>query len=244
VTWDQQDVNALNLIGSALGPIRVLKIEENRMTEQDSQDWNEEDQAAPAPGGATYPEYPYSLADHVYTWSPRLPDGSMMVIRSNTAEGLAEATEALAAVTGRLRAAWAQATGVPVPVNQFPAQTAPPFGPNVSVPQAPGYQGPPVPAAPQWGGAPQPPAQPQWGGQQAAQGQRKEYPAPQGWYRLTGQKAQVDTVAQLAGVPKGNPGKGGMYNFFGLTPSGQPGKAWYCDPQVAQVFAQLNPVVG
>lgn len=251
MTWDQRDVNALNLIGSALGPIRVLTIEENRMTEvidttaADDSGWENEEQ-----GNVTYPELPSNPHNHVYTWSPKLPDGSMLVIRANTAEGLAEAAEAVASVTGRLRAAWSQATGAPqAPVNQYQqAPQGPPFGPNVSVPGAPNYQGPPAPQAPQWGGAPQAPAQQQWGGQQAAQGQRKEYPAPPGWYKLNvpfpGGKDQLHALAAQAGIPKGNPSKGGMYNFFGLAPSGQPGKAWYCAPEVAQAFGQFNPMVG
>lgn len=199
----------------------------------------------PQGSGATYPELPGNPHNHVYTWSPKLPDGSMLVVRASTAEALAEAAEAVASVTGRLRAAWDRATGAPQN-----AYTPPPFGPNVSAPQAPGYQGPPAPQAPQWGGAPQGQPQQQWGGQQAqrpAQGQRQEYPAPQGWYRLNvpfpGGKDQLHALAQSMNIPKGNPAKGGVYNFFGLNPAGQPGKAWYCAPEAAQAFAQFNPMV-
>lgn len=57
------------------------------------------------------------------------------------------------------------------------APTPPPFGPNVSVPQAPGYAGPPQAPMP-----PQAPA-PQWGGQQqgGAQGNRGPKPRPAEW---------------------------------------------------------------
>lgn len=198
-----------------------------------------------SPKEVSFPELPPNPHNHVYTWSPKLPDGSMLVVRSNTAAGLAEAAEALTAVSGRLAAAWRQVAGGGAPGPQMPFQgqqaaTPPPFGPNVSVPAAPGYVGPPASQMPQqqgWGGAPQ------GGGFGGQQGQRKEYPAPQGWYRLNGaRKEQVDAVAGQYGIPKGNPAKGGKYNFWGLTPTGQPGKAWYCAPEVAQAFAQFNPV--
>lgn len=204
--------------------------------EQDAVDWSDTETEGPGFAGQTYPEYPYSLADHVYTWSPKLPDGSMLVIRANTAEGLAQASEAVAAVTGRLRAAWSQVAGGPAPAPQAPAQQPWNQQPAQPVPNQP------YPGQPAWqtaGAPPQAPAQGGWGGQQ----QRKEYPAPQGWYRLNGaRKEQVDAVASANGIPKGRPDKGGMYNFWGLAPNGQPGKAWYCAPQVAGAFAQFNPV--
>lgn len=270
--WDSTDLRALRRVGAGLGSFQVISIEENGMTEQTPENegqapWDAEDQpqnwdgspvAAPA---ASFPEHPYKLADHVYTWSPKLPDGSMLVIRAQSAKELAEKAEALVAVSGRLKAAWGQVAGGGAPAPQMPAQagpmgmpqipTGPPFGPNVSVPAAPGYVGPPAPQMPQqqgWGGAPQAPQQ-QWnngGGQQ--QGGRKPYPAPQGWYRLNVPYPkgtdQLHALAQQYGIPKGNPDKNGKYNFWGLTPSGQPGKAWYCAPEVAQAFQQFNPVVG
>lgn len=250
--WDNQDLRALRLIGAGLGAFQTISIEENSMTDQTPEqepdgDWDSATPVASALGGATFPEYPYSLADHAYTWSPKFPDGSMMVIRAQSAEDLADRAEALIAISGRLRAAWGQATGAGAPQQPMPPQggapawqtpqTPPPFGQNVSVPGAPGYAGPPAPQMPQqqgWG------QQPPQGGQQA---QRKEYPAPQGWYKLNGaQKPQVDAIAAQYSIPKGNPSKGGKYNFFGLTPSGQPGKAWYCAPEVARAFGQFGPV--
>lgn len=208
----------------------------------------------PADAGVTYPETPDNPHNHVYTWSPKLPDGSMLVIRAQSAHDLIQAVEAVAPLAGRLRAAWQAVTGGPQT-----AATPPPFGPNVSVPAAAGYQGPPVQQQPApWGAQPvqqqQWPAQaqaaPQYGGAPAAQQggqQRKEYPAPQGWYKLNvpypGGTPQLHALATQLGVPKGAPAKGGMYQFYGLSPSGQAGKAWYCAPQVAQAFAQFTPVV-
>lgn len=210
----------------------------------EAESWGEDAPEMGVTMRATFPEYPYKLADHVYTWSPKLPDGSMMVIRSQTAEGLAEAAEAVAAVAQRLGAAWRAATGAPqapapVPQGQFPGAAPQQFNQQPAQP----FPNQPFPGQPAWrqAGTPQGGGQ-QWGGGGAQQGQRKEYPAPQGWYRISGQKAQVDGIAGQFGIPKGNPNKGGKYNFFGLTPSGEAGKSWYCAPEVAQAFAQLNPV--
>jgi hypothetical protein len=139
----------------------------------------------------------------------------------------------------------APAQGVPqgpgAPANAFNPQghfnvpqgnQPPPFGPNVSVPGAPAYQGPPV----QQGYAPAPQQGQQWGGQpQAPQA------APQGWYRMNvpypGGKDVLNQLAAQMGIPKGNPAKGGKYNFWSA-----PAKAWYCAPEVAQAFAQFSPV--
>lgn len=210
-------------------------------------EWNDTDDQGEGLGGVTYPEYPHSLSNHTYTWSPKLPDGSMLVIRSQTADGLVEAVDSMVPFAARLKAAWQGVLGTPQPAPQAPQyqspQTPPPFGPNVSAPQAPGYQGPPVQQAPQWG-ATQAPAY--GGGAPQGQQQRKEYPAPQGWFKLNvpfpGGKDQLHALAASVGIPKGNPNKGGAYNFFGLSPSGQPGKAWYCAPEAAQAFAQFTPM--
>jgi hypothetical protein len=213
--------------------------------------WNGEDQSSPV----TYPESPANPHNHRFTVSMN-GQGPMVVVRGNTAEEIRAGFDELegSGFGAYIAAFWAgvqaaknmaqglgaaPAQGAPqAPVQGFqapPAQqfqgpnTPPPFGPNVSVPQAPGFQ-------PQ-GGFQAPPAQ-QWGGGGQQQGERKEYPAPQGWYRLNGaRKEQVDAVAGQAGIPKGNPSKGGHYNFFGL-----PQKSWYCSPQAAQAFAQFNPV--
>jgi hypothetical protein len=178
--WTSEDVTAVQTIGNILGPVRVLIHEETRMTTETAPEdftggedsgWDGATGANVAPT-ATHPEYPYSLADHVYTWSPKLPDGSMLVIRSQTADGLVEAVETVAPLAQRLTAAWRavaaqpqtpamaggfQPAAAPQQFNQQPAQ---PF-PNQPFPGQPAWQ---------QAGAPQAPA-PQWGGgQQAAQG--------------------------------------------------------------------------
>lgn len=254
-TPTEHDIRVARLLDQELGPIRFIEVihhEENRMTDvvdttaSEDSGWENEGAGAPAFGGATYPEYPYSLADHVYTWSPKLPDGSMLVIRSQSADGLVKAVKEMGPLAGQLRAAWQDVVGTPqaAPQQFQTPQTPPPFGPNVSAPAAPGYQGPP---AQQWT-PPQAQAAPAWGGGQAQAQQRKEYPAPQGWYKLNvpfpGGKDQLHALAAQLQIPKGSPSKGGKYNFFGLNPQGQPGKAWYCDPQVVQAFQQFSPMVG
>jgi hypothetical protein len=242
--WTAEDIRVASLLEAQLGPIRVIEViehKENRMTDTvapdvEAEGWEPEDGAAF--GGATYPEYPYSLADHVYTWSPKLPDGSMLVIRASTAEALAEAAEAVAPLAGRLRAAWQIAVGQPAAPQAVPPamQSQPNYNPQMPPPNQP------YPGQPAWqqGGAA--PAAPQWGGGQQAQAPAKEaYPAPQGWYRLNvpypGGKDQLHALAQSQGIPKGNPAKGGAYNFFGA-----PTKAWYCSPQAAPALAQFNPM--
>lgn len=202
------------------------------MTPEQDESW---DDAVPAaPGGATYPEYPYSLADHVYTWSPKLPDGSMLVIRSQTAEGLAEAAEAVSAVAGRLMAAWQNVSGAR---QQAPAQggwqtpqTPPPFGQNVSVPGAPGYAGPPVQQAPQWASQ-----SGQFGGGQQGGDSRGPKPRPD-WptvYRITVPYGAKDAFKafreQNAQVLRGKVAWAGKGDYW-------------VHGDVAQGFAQYNPV--
>lgn len=80
---------------------------------------------------------------------------------------------------GQLGAGLGPMTPVP-PAQPGPQAAPPPFGPNVSVPSAPGYVGPP---APQYG---QPPQTPSWGGGPGGgQGNRAEpKPQPPGWMRV------------------------------------------------------------
>lgn len=182
----EHDIRVARLLDKELGPIRFIEVihhEENRMTEQATemeQDYDGGPEGGAAFGGATYPEYPYSLADHVYTWSPKLPDGSMLVIRSQSADGLVKAVKEMGPLAGQLRAAWQDVVGQPQAAPQampqggpFGQPTPPPFGPNVSVPQAPGYQGPPAQAAPAWGGG-----QPQAGFGGGAQQGNRQGPKP------------------------------------------------------------------
>lgn len=245
--WTADDIRVASLLEAQLGPIRVIEViehkrKENRMTDVLDSTVAAEGEWEPDGEGASYPELPDNPHNHVYTWSPKLPDNSMLVIRSQTALGLVEAVEAMGPMAGRLRAAWGTIVGTPqaaVP-NEFQAaaQSAPNFNPQTPAPNQP------YPGQPAWqqAGAPQAQAAPQWGGGQQAQAPAKEaYPAPQGWYRLNvpfpGGKDQLHALAQSQGIPKGNPSKGGAYNFFGA-----PVKAWYCSPQAAPAFAQFTPM--
>jgi hypothetical protein len=230
--WDNTDLRALRRIGAGLGSFQVLKIEENSMTEapQDQAPWDNEPEQnwdGSAKEAPSFPELPSNPHNHVYTWSPKLPDGSMLVIRANTAAGLAEAAEALGAVAGRLRTAWGNVTGGPAPAPQAPAQgfpQAPQGQPNYNPQMPPPNQ--PYPGQPAWqqAGAPQ---APMGGG------------LPAGWYRLTvpyQQKATFDGIVTQYGLKKGDPFKGGQVSWR------KEQKFWACDPSVAQAFAQFNPV--
>lgn len=229
--WTSEDVTAVQTIGNILGPVRVLSHEETRMTDvvdttaAEDSGW-EQDSAAV--GGQTYPEYPYSLADHVYTWSPKLPDGSMLVIRSQTADGLVEAVEAMAPLAARLKAAWQGVVGQPQ------AAPAPQGGVNYNPQTPPPNQ--PFPGQPAWQQAGAPAAPPQQWAPPAQQGAQ----VPQGWYKLTvpfPQKASFDAIVSQYNFRKGDPNNGGQVSWQKAV------KSWYCAPEIAQAFAQFNPVV-
>lgn len=235
--WTSEDVTAVQTIGNILGPVRVLSHEEtHHMTEQAPEDFTGSDDngwaeatGAKAPT-ATYPEYSYSLADHVYTWSPKLPDGSMLVIRAQSADGLVEAVESITPLAGRLTAAWASVTGRPAAAPQAPAQQPWQQQPAQPVPNQP------YPGQPAWQQAGAQQAPQQWA-PPAPQGGAQ---VPQGWYKLTvpfPQKAAFDGIVQQYGLTKGDPFKGGQVSW-------QKGvKSWFCAPEVAQAFAQFNPIV-
>lgn len=198
----------------------------NHMTtpQQPIQDQTDEPDAWDVEEGTAYPELPANPHNHVYTWSPKLADGSMLVIRSNTAAGLVTAAEAVAGVAGQLTQLWGQASGRPAPA-------APQYLQATQRPNVP-YQGQP---AWQQDGAPQ-----QNGGyQQKPQPQGPA--APQGWFKLTGNCGQGGVLlkqhAQSIGLPKGNPSQGGKFNFWS-----NPGKGWYCAPEATQALAQFQPV--
>lgn len=226
------------------------------MTEQAPEDFTGGDDGGWSEATAakvTYPEHPDNPHEAPLSVNFKPGGTPQLTVRGRTvAEHMALLQEVessgLLGVIASVNRAFGGQGGAPQ-AQGFPQQTAatpPPFGPNVSVPQAPGYQGPPVQQQPAPWGAQQPSQQ--WGGNGGGQqqGGRKQYPAPQGWYKLNvpypGGTDTLHAVANQAGVPKGQPNKGGMYNFWGLTPSGQPGKAWYCSPQVVQAFAQFNPM--
>lgn len=190
--------------------------------------------------GETYPEYPSNPHNHRYTVSFD-GRGPMVVVRGNTAGEIAAGfeelmNEAVGAVMGNswaaIKAAAAVASGLgatPVPAGapaapQAPGvPTPPPFGPNVSVPQAPGYQAPPA--------MPAPPAP-------AAQQTSPEY-AQAGWYRVNvpfPQKAKFDAITAQYQMRKGRPSEGGQFSF------NKADKSWYVDAQYAGAFGQWNPV--
>lgn len=176
----------------------------------------------------SYPEVSDNPHNHTYTWSPKLPDGSMLVIRSQTAEGLVQATEALnGALVARLRTAWQGVVGAPQapqqapqgPLAPFQAQAQQQFNQQPAQPYP--QQGGQAPAAWQNAGAPQGPQ------------------LPPGWYKLNvpfPQKGTFDAIVAQNGVRKGDPGGGGQVSFQRAS------KSWYCSPEVAQLFSQFQPV--
>jgi hypothetical protein len=150
----------------------------------------------------SYPEYPGNPHNHRFTISLAPDKPPFIVVRGNTTEEITAAFNELEAggVYANLAASWAslkaQGTigaglGPVTPVSpqapppglpqapQAPG-TPPPFGPNVSVPSAPGYAGPPQQQQQSW--APQTPAGPGggWGAGQA-QNRSQEKPRPAGW---------------------------------------------------------------
>lgn len=197
---------------------------------------------------ASYPEYPSNPHNHRFTvsLSPGR-DMPMMVVRAQTAQELTDSFSEIEStgVWHNIGAAYAsmragmnlgQGLGPATPVSPQapppglpaappgPQQTPPPFGPNVSVPGAPGYQGPP--AAPQgggWGGAPQ-------GGQQGAG--RGPKPRPAGWAACDVPWAQKDAFKNLRaqGTETGNYLRGKIQWGGGGT--------YWIDPSVAGWLAQ------
>lgn len=230
-----EDIRVARLLDQELGPIRFIEAihEENGMTDttpEAAQETWDDDERVTGMNHATYPEYPYSLADHVYTWSPKLPDGSMLVIRSQTADGLIKAVQDMGPLAGQLRAAWQAVTGGGAP--QTPAAVPVPQGVNYNPQMPPPNQ--PYPGQETWqqAGAPQ---APQWGG-----GQPQNGPGlPAGWYRLNvpfPQKAAFDAIVSQNNFRKGDPGRGGQVSWR------KEQKFWACSPEIAQAFAQFSPV--
>lgn len=217
--------------------------------ETEAQDWEGED--APTSGGVTYPEWPKDPHNHRYTISFD-GRGPMIVVRGNTAQDIADGfTELMNAEVGAvmgnawaaLKASAAVASGLgatPVP-NGAPAApqapqtpTPPPFGPNVSVPGAPGFQGnpgfPPA-AAPGGFGAPQGGF---GGGQQ--QGNRGPKPRPADWpqvYKIDVPFQQKDQFKAYREQYKDQ--LRGKVQWAG-------GGNYWIHGDVAQGFAAYNPV--
>jgi hypothetical protein len=217
-----------------------------------SEDWGDVEQSA----DATYPEWPANPHNHRFTISIN-GQGPMLVVRANTADEVKQAFEELesgeaGAAIGRawaaIKAGAALGSGLgatPVPAGapgpqgmpQVPATpTPPPFGPNVSVPQAPGFQG-------NQGFTP-PPAPPQGGFNGGGQQKQARDNTPEfqqnGWYALNVPfpqgKKQFDAICAQYGMQKGRPTEGGSYSFNGAN------KTWYVSPQFAGAFQQFQPV--
>lgn len=211
------------------------------MPEQtETEDWSDVEDSA---NGATYPEHPDNPHNHRFTISFD-GRGPMVVVRGNTAAeiiaGFQELEQSAAGAAmgnawASVKAAAAVASGLgatPVPAGapaapQAPGvPTPPPFGPNVSVPGAPGYQGPPAPAA-----YPAPPAQ---------QGPNNAEYRNAGWYRLDvpfPKKGQFDGIVAQYQLRKGRPSEGGSYSF-----NSKGEKAWYVSPEVAGCFPMFSPM--
>jgi hypothetical protein len=205
----------------------------------ETEDWGDVEQSADS---ATYPEFPANPHNHRYTISMN-GQGPMLVIRANTGADIQAAAEELedAAVGAAIGRAWAafkagaamgnglQATPVPAGAPAAPQApgmpTPPPFGPNVSVPQAPGYAGAP--------GMPVPPPAPP-----AVQNNSPEFQQA-GWYRLNvpfKQKGAFDGIVAQYQMRKGRPSEGGQVSF------NKADKSWYVDPQYAGAFGQFTPM--
>lgn len=246
MTQTADDIAALGLLDAGLGPIQVLKVikkEENHMTDQAPEDFAGSDDSGwgEATGepvnvhpAVTYPEAPANPHNHTYTWSPKLPDGSMLVIRAGTPDELVSAVEAMAPLAQRLRTAWEAVTGrpaapaAPAPQGQFQPQGGVNYNPQTPPPNQP------FPGQPAWQQAGAPQAPQQWAppAQQGAQ-------VPQGWYKLTvpfPQKGAFDAIVQQYNFTKGDPGRGGQVSWQKAV------KSWYCAPEIAPAFAQFNPV--
>lgn len=206
--------------------------------------WTPDDVGAVIKAVPSYPEHPDNPHNHRFTLSVTGDKAPMMVIRANTAAELTAACNELEAngswanvgamhasmrAQGAIGAGLGPVTpvspqapppGVPMPAPGAPA-TPPPFGPNVSVPQAPGYVG-----APQQGGFPPPQQQGGWGGGQ----QRNEpKPRPQGWLAVDVPFADKDRFKAMR--------EAGQAYFKGKVQWGGKGVYWL-EPSVAQYIAQ------
>lgn len=217
---------------------------EQPITEDMTEGWSDVAQSA---NGATYPEFPENPANHRFTISFD-GRGPMVVVRGNTAADIIAAYQELeqsaaGAAMGNawasIKAAAAVASGLgatPVPAGapaapQAPQMgyapgpaTPPPFGPNVSVPGAPGFQGNP--------GFPAPPMPP------AVQSNTPEY-QQNGWYRLNvpfQKKGTFDAIVAQYQVKKGRPTENGSLSF------NKADKSWYVSPQVAGAFGEFSPM--
>lgn len=195
----------------------------------EAEGWND------AADGASYPEYPANPHNHRYTLSMN-QQGPMIVVRANTAEEANEAFEelqekatgvAMGNTWAAVKAAAAIANGLgatAVPAAPAPpaAPTPPPFGANVSVPQAPGYQAPPPAPAPQGG----------YGGQQSGRAEPKPRPP---W-------PQVYKISIARGDQSFKQYREANQQYFKGKVSWAGGGDYWIHGEVVQAVAQWNPV--
>lgn len=198
----------------------------------------------------TYPEYgPLPEARISLNFTPG--KAPQLTVRAHTATELTAALQELEEgnvynVIGLAHASMGAQVSIGAglgPVTQIPQgapaapaapgmPTPPPFGPNVSVPQAPGFQGNPGFTPPPQGG---------FGGGQAS-APRDNTPEFQqnGWYALTVPfpvgKKQFDRICAQYQLKKGRPAEGGTFSFNGAN------KTWYVSPQVAGCFPMFSPM--
>lgn len=254
--WTADDIRVASLLEAQLGPIRVIDViehKENRMTDVvnpempiPAESWggSDEQEMAYATGQKAigYPELSDNPHNHTYTWSPKLPDGSMLVIRASTAEALAEAAEAVAPLAGRLRAAWQIAVGLPAAAPTLPPamQSQPNYNPQMPPPNQP-YPGQPAwqqggaaaPAAPQWSGGQAPQGGGFGGGQQANRQGPKPRPA---WPQVY--KINVPFAAKDAFKAFRNDNQDALKGKVAWAGGGD----YWIEGSVAQGFAQYNPM--
>ncbi|MET9385278.1 hypothetical protein ABZY09_30455 [Streptomyces sp. NPDC002928] len=207
-------------------------------TTENEQSWGED-------SPATYPEFPGNPHNHRFTISFD-GRGPMVVVRGNTAAeiiaGFQELEESAAGAAmgnawASVKAAAAVASGLgatPVPAGapaapQAPGMpTPPPFGPNVSVPQAPGFQGnpgfppPPAPPAPQGG----------YGQQSGGRAEPKPRPA---W-------PQVYKISIARGDTSFKDYRSANQQYFKGKVQWAGGGDYWIHGEVAQAVAQWNPI--
>lgn len=205
------------------------------MTEQAPEDFTGNDDGGwgEATGkDATFPEVPNNPHNHVYTWSPKLPDGSMLVVRANTPADLVGAVQAMAPLAAQLKAAWAAVVGQP---QSAPAASQGGFQPQQQFNQQSAQQFPnqPFPGQPAWQQAGAPQGQFGGGGQQTNRQGPKPRPDWPQVYKINVPFPAKDAFKafreQNKEILKGKVAWAG-------------GGDYWIEGSVAQGFAQWNPV--
>lgn len=216
--------------------------------------WTPDDVGRSAP--SIYPDFSDNPHNHRFTLSVTGDRAPMMVIRANTAAEMTAAVNELEAfgvwanvgaahASMRAQGALGAGLGPVTPVapqapppgppqapqaGYAPAPaTPPPFGPNVSVPNAPGYQGPPQQQG--WS-APPPPAQ--GGGWGGGGGGPQEKPRPAGWLMVD---VPFNDKDRFKGMRAQNTESGNYLR--GKIQWGGKGVYWL-EPSIAQYVAQAG----